>query len=75
MRAKFKREELKALTVGMPCEWRNGRWWKEGQVVGEPKTDSLGLQYIPVRNGGSRTNTVDPGELIHVYPTFIRARV
>ena len=72
---KFKREELKALTVGMPCEWRNGRWWKEGQVIGEPQIDSLGLQYIPVRNGASKTNTVDPGELIHAYPTSIRVRV
>ena len=75
MRRKFKREELKALKVGMPCEWRNGRWWKEGQVIGEPKTDSQECQYILVLNGGSRTNTVSPDEEVRCYPTFIRVRV
>jgi hypothetical protein len=75
MRKTFKREELKALTVGRPCEWRNGRWWKEGKVIGEPQTDSLGCQYIPVHNYSARTSTVNPGELIRAYPTFIRVRV
>ena len=75
MRAKFKREELNALKVGRPCEWRNGRWWKEGQVISEPKTDSHECQYILVRNGGSRTSTVSPGEEVRCYPNFIRARV
>lgn len=53
-------------------EWKDGRRWLLGKVLGQPQRDQLGRQYLPVRNLGGRTRNVDANEVVRVYRGDIR---
>ena len=68
MRSRFKPAEREAFTV----EWRNGSHWHTAAITGPIETDSLGMQFVPLRHTGKTTRTVSNGAHINGYPTGVR---
>lgn len=70
MRKRFTPQERADFTPGTRVEWRNGRHWHPGTVVGPLVTDD-GWQSIYVVNHVT-TRTVKAGARIDADPTSIR---
>lgn len=74
MRKRFTRDEREQLTPNAPVEWRNGRHWRPGTVIGVISRDEgSGVEYLAVRDArATRTRSGPVHDTLLVRPTEVR---
>lgn len=70
MRMRFTKAERAAFTPGTRIEWRNGRHWHAGVIVGEISRRD-GWDHVGITNQ-SRTGGVAYGQYLTSSPTHLR---